>query len=172
MSVAFIPVLQAALPFPSGWPDTDDSLVPLGLTCLLRGSDDKDSGAPGTSLRTANSGSSAEELSSVLVAAVLSSIWSSLLKTKVLFASSELSQHEVLSGLFYSLLLLDCKQNLFLSSFLILEKHILEGKKKTVLNLERNSSVWEKLFGWQAVLADLILLNLLYSNVLANAVPC
>lgn len=83
---SFQPCSGATLPFRCGWANTDNSLVLLGPAswgCLQRDSDDKDGGAPGTSLRAVNSASSAEELSRFLVTAVISRIWSSLLKTKV-----------------------------------------------------------------------------------------
>lgn len=83
---SFQPCSGATLPFRCGWANTDNSLVLLGPAswgCLQRDGDDKDGGAPGTSLRAVNSASSAEELSRFLVTAVISRIWSSLLKTKV-----------------------------------------------------------------------------------------
>jgi len=76
--VVFSPVLEQPFPFPL---DEQTLIIPWRLWvlpasrgCLQRGSDDKDSGAPGTILRAVNSDGSAEELTSFLVTAVLSSI--------------------------------------------------------------------------------------------------
>lgn len=76
--VVFSPVLEQSFPFPL---DEQTLIIlwccwvlPASRGCLQRGSDDKDSGAPGASLRAVNSAGSAEELTSFLVIAVLSSI--------------------------------------------------------------------------------------------------